>query len=87
MSRLAGHELISEGAPYDAKGRPAYPVRSGYSTGGTGRGKCSCGALSDVLDSGAKRKGWHRGHKDEIQNPPPPPAPGHVPGVPRRSMS
>lgn len=71
MSRLAGHELTSEGAPHDAKGRPAYPVRYGYGTGGTGRGKCSCGALSGVLDSGTKRKAWHRGHKDEIREPSP----------------
>lgn len=72
MSRLPGHELISEGAPFDAKGRPEFPSRSGYGTGGKGRGKCSCGALSDVLDSGTKRKAWHRGHKENIQNPPAP---------------
>lgn len=69
MSRLAGHELISEGAPFDIKGHPAFPARSSYGTGGTGRGKCSCGALSDVLDSGTKRKVWHRGHKEEIRSP------------------
>ena len=66
MSRLPGHELVSEGAPFEADGRSSYPTRWMGGTGGTGRGKCSCGELSDVLYSGAKRKSWHRGHKDGI---------------------
>ena len=66
MSRVPGHELVSEGAPFNADGRSSYPTRWMGGTGGTGRGRCSCGALSDVVDSGAKRKSWHRGHKDGI---------------------
>lgn len=65
--RLSGHELLSEGAPFVKEGRHSHLARSSYGTGGTGRGKCSCGALSEVLDSGTKRKAWHRGHKDEIR--------------------
>lgn len=62
--RLTGHELIFEGAPHDAQGR-----RIGFSgTGGEGRGRCSCGALSEVLASSTKRRGWHRDvHKAEIR--------------------
>ena len=66
MSRVPGHELIREGAPFEANGRSSYPARWGSGTGGTGRGKCSCGALSEVLDSGAARKNWHRRHKDSV---------------------
>lgn len=67
MSRLAGHELLAEGAAFFKQGRHilrAYTNR----TGGVGFARCSCGALSEVLDSGAKRKAWHRGHKDELRN-------------------
>lgn len=63
MSRMPGHELIREGAPFEADGRDSYPARWGS---GTGCGRCSCGALSEVLTSGAARKNWHRGHKDSI---------------------
>lgn len=65
--RLAGHELLSEGSPFVKEGRHSHLAHSHYGTGGTGRGKCSCGALSEVLDSGTKRKAWHRGHKDEVR--------------------
>ena len=62
-TRLPGHELYSEGAPFDAKGR-----RVGWmGTSGVGRGKCSCGAMSLELTSANKRKAWHRAHKDEIR--------------------
>lgn len=67
MSRLAGHELMDEGAAFFKEGR--YILRAyANTTGGAGLARCSCGALSEVLDSGAKRKAWHRGHKDEIRN-------------------
>ena len=62
---LSGHELYSEGAPFDALGRPVNVWQGG--TGGIGRGKCSCGEMSDVLNSGNKRKQWHREHKDTIR--------------------
>jgi hypothetical protein len=66
MSRLSGHELIGEGAAYDAKGK--YRVQEIWGgTAGTGKGKCSCGALSPELTSGTKRKAWHRAHKDELR--------------------
>lgn len=63
-ARVTGHTLRSEGAAYDDHGRRINPATiDPYS--GAGRGKCSCGALSDVLDSGAARKRWHRQHKAE----------------------
>jgi hypothetical protein len=65
-TRLSGHELFYEGAAYDAKGK--YRVQEIWGgTGGTGSGKCSCGALSPELTSGAQRKAWHRGHKDQVR--------------------
>ncbi|MET4222810.1 hypothetical protein [Oerskovia enterophila] len=64
MSRLAGHELWWEGAPHTAKGQLIY--RGRITTGGTGHGKCSCGALSPELPSGTQRRAWHREHKAEI---------------------
>jgi hypothetical protein len=64
-TRLAGHELFYEGAAHDAQGKRVLVIRGG--TGGTGRGKCSCGVLSPELTSGTKRKAWHRSHKDQIR--------------------
>lgn len=62
-NRLAGHTLRSEGAPFSSIAGHSYQVRTTW----TGRGLCSCGARSDVLDSNAKRKKWHRDHKDDIR--------------------
>ena len=63
-NRLAGHTLRSEGAPFASSGPVVtYRVRSTW----IGKGMCSCGAMSDVLDSNAKRKKWHRDHKDDIR--------------------
>jgi hypothetical protein len=62
-TRVAGHTLISEGAAHDDSGR-----RIGYSVpfGTAGRGKCSCGTLSEPLPSTGARKRWHRDvHKPE----------------------
>lgn len=67
MSRLAGHELYSEGAPYDSDGKFVNTNWGG--TAGVGRGKCSCGEMSPELPSGTKRKAWHRAHKEEMRNP------------------
>lgn len=36
---------------------------TGYGTGGSGIGVCSCGATSEVLPSGSARKNWHGDHK------------------------
>jgi len=63
-TRLTGHELLYEGLAFDSDGRRA---SLGWSTGGKGHGRCSCGALSPELDSGSKRKAWHRDHKDKLK--------------------
>lgn len=72
---VKGHTLRFEGQAFDANGYKASKQSLGY-------GKCSCGALSDELDSNAARKRWHRAHKAEViaaQRPvsalPEPPAP------------
>ena len=65
-NRLAGHELRREGAPFaktPGGGRGRYEVRSTN----IGQALCSCGVMSDVLDSNTKRKKWHRDHKDDIR--------------------
>lgn len=64
-TRVPGHELFYEGAAHDADGKRILVIWGG--TGGTGRGKCSCGALSPELTSGTQRKAWHRDHKDQIR--------------------
>lgn len=56
--RVSGHTLRYEGAPIEKGGA--------WTTGGSGRAGCSCGAKSPVLDSGGKRKRWHREHKAEV---------------------
>lgn len=65
MARLSGHELYNEGAAFDDRGKHRISLHGG--TGGEGKGKCSCGALSPKLTSGTQRKAWHRAHKAEIQ--------------------
>lgn len=65
-TRLSGHELLDEGAAYVKAGRWSHRIHY-RGTGGTGRGKCSCGMVSEVLDSGTKRKAWHREHKNTIR--------------------
>jgi hypothetical protein len=60
-ARVTGHTLRFEGAAYDDHGRRI----TGGTTAGTGRGRCSCGTLSEVLDSANQRRAWHRQHKAE----------------------
>lgn len=60
--RVEGHTLWYEGAVHDASGLVVLPIRRG----GRGRGRCSCNALSEMLDSGAARRRWHRRHKQEV---------------------
>lgn len=60
MTRLAGHELRYEGAPFNGQRKR---IGAGWSTSGEGRALCSCGALSPVLPSANQRKVWHRQHK------------------------
>lgn len=64
-TRLSGHDLFYEGAAYDDRGHRRLSLHGG--TGGVGKGKCMCGALSPKLDSGSQRKRWHRAHKVEVQ--------------------
>lgn len=63
---VPGHSLVREGAPHRDDGRPNNEAYS-HGTGGTGCGKCTCGALSPVLNSGTKRKAWHRQHKADVR--------------------
>lgn len=59
-TRVSGHYLIREGFPHDS---------NGYELGWQakqGRGKCSCGALSDWYDTTAARQRWHSSHKADI---------------------
>ena len=65
--RVTGHGLAHEGAPHDDNGN-RIGTRSpwGIGTGGPGRARCACGALSDVLPSAPQRKAWHRHHKTEV---------------------
>lgn len=63
-TRLIGHTLRSEGAPF------AWTTNGGryiHTTGLSGVGLCSCGEVSEVEESGAARKRWHRTHKEQIQ--------------------
>lgn len=60
--RVRGHTLTGEGAPHDEHGSR---ISRGTYAAQAGRGRCSCGELSDVLPSGYARKQWHRAHKAE----------------------
>ncbi len=59
-TRLAGHGLRNEGR--------LYVEVWGYVSAVAGRATCECGAKSDVLPNAARRKSWHRAHKDEIRH-------------------
>lgn len=65
-TRLAGHELLDEGAAYVKAGRWSHRITP-RGTGGEGRGKCSCGVVSEILKSGNQRKAWHRDHKEAMK--------------------
>jgi hypothetical protein len=58
--RLAGHSLFGEGGPDTLEGEPL--LLKYYS----GRGKCSCGAVSEILPSTTQRRAWHRQHKADV---------------------
>lgn len=58
-NRLAGHELWSEGAAIEGRGL--------YTKPRAGTGECSCGMRSPVVPSAARRKQWHRDHKDDLR--------------------
>jgi hypothetical protein len=64
VTRLAGHALLHEGAAHDYVG-----LRIVYGDRSTGRAKCECGAMSEVLPSGAARRRWHAEiHKPAVLN-------------------
>lgn len=61
-ARLSGHTLAFEGAPHDDQGK-----RIGWmGVAGYGRAKCSCGEMSEEFPSGARRRLWHKDHKNDI---------------------
>lgn len=76
IQRVSGHTLAFEGAPYSSPecGHGACTDESRVlrlhsmwgGVGGDGHGRCSCGAESDHLTSGAARKAWHREHKRQV---------------------
>lgn len=57
---VKGHTLVREGWPHWSNDDPLN-FRSKK-----GRGKCSCGAMSEWLGSTAQRKRWHKQHKAEV---------------------
>ena len=58
--RLDGHTIEINGAPHASDGSRIVLARGAHATG---RGKCSCLAMSSVLETGAARRSWHRTHK------------------------
>lgn len=62
---VKGHGLVQEGKALRKDGCKTcdYWYRARLGVGGEGHGKCSCGAVSDHLLSGADRKAWHKDHK------------------------
>ena len=67
-TRLAGHGLRSEGAPFmlNEDGNWARSSRHFSTVSGVGRGPCECGAVSPLTNSSTDRKKWHREHKAEV---------------------
>lgn len=57
--RAAGHTLAFKGAPHTETGLKVWRPFGGIA----GSARCSCGALSTVLVTGAARKNWHKIHK------------------------
>lgn len=60
---MTDHNLRLNGAAHNDLGELIDPENP-KSTAGEGRGKCSCGRLSDVLPNGASRRRWHKWHKE-----------------------
>lgn len=63
--RVKGHALRNEGAPFVvSETGDVVRVHLGYGgVGGFGRGVCTCGEMSDLLDSAGQRRRWHKAHK------------------------
>jgi hypothetical protein len=66
-ARVPGHTLIAEGAPFAVVGGARTTRTNPMGTGGSGRGLCTCGEWSPMLDSSTQRKQWHREHKAAVQ--------------------
>ena len=68
QTRVSGHALKNEGAPFlHAEGGRLIRASGPYGgVSGEGRGVCTCGAISDVLASATQRRKWHRAHKAEV---------------------
>lgn len=64
---VPGHTLAYEGAAHNEHGHVIVGYTGYIHRGGKGRGKCSCGEMSEVLDSGKQRQQWHRDHKAQIR--------------------
>ena len=82
-TQIRGHGLKAEGKPYADNGEGGWMHLYQQHVG---RGLCSCGATSEVLESDAARKRWHKDHKAEVSATPPatlrPPARQGAPGSP-----
>lgn len=65
---VRGHTLRSEGKPHKVlvTTEGGTKVAQRIYDSKTGRGLCSCQALSVVLPSDGRRKQWHREHKEEV---------------------
>lgn len=66
MTRVAGHGLRSEGAPFLVSETGDIVRVGGWGVGGRGRAWCECGELSPICDSAGQRRQWHRDHKAEV---------------------
>lgn len=71
-SLVPGHTLVGEGAPHAWNGRRWERVYGSsshgtyWTTGGEGKGLCSCGETSKKVRTAAARKLWHKEHKRKI---------------------
>lgn len=63
--RAKGHTLVAGGKPFDRWGVRLFP-EVGPGDRLSGRAMCSCGAMSQSLDSERARIRWHTDHKKEV---------------------
>jgi hypothetical protein len=64
--RVRGHTLVGEGSRHDEYGGRISIWDSVYPDDKTGCGLCSCGEVSELLDSKNARMRWHRDHKLDL---------------------
>jgi hypothetical protein len=68
-TRLTGHGLLNEGAPFllDITTNPPVLYRmDSNGTSGVGRGRCTCRAMSPEVETAAARRAWHVQHKAAV---------------------